>query len=89
MTTQSTLIPCPLCDGAATIKAGEDIGTPGPCGYYPECSECGCTVGKGCDNIGFIIGQFDTPDEAAAAWNTRPDLHPVADPAESYREGKG
>ena len=54
-----TLLPCPFCGGEAEVRQHCHFDY-----YSPQCKNWHC-VAYGTDAV------HDTPEEAAAAWNTR------------------
>lgn len=66
------LLPCPLCQSPAISGGTLDDG------HYVSCMRDKCKC---------IVGDFDTPSEAIAAWNTRA-LSPQTLPAPGEVEGK-
>lgn len=51
---------CPFCGGEADVETGVDFG------FYVECQQCGCLLGKGSG-----CGYYDTIKESVIAWNRR------------------
>jgi len=65
------LKPCPFCDGEGKIE--REIASFPP-RYYPVCKNDKCILSNiREDEDGHVWLTGDTPDEAAIAWNTRPE----------------
>jgi hypothetical protein len=58
----SDLMPCPFCGGAAVPNDGASDYK-----HWVSCSDCACNFGLWGDDQ----GTFNTPELAAAAWNSR------------------
>ena len=60
---QTKLKPCPFCGGDATARKGSY-------GFFARCTSCPADLGYG-SNYYDDWGDFETLEEAIAAWNTR------------------
>lgn len=83
MTEQAKLKTCPFCGGEGVVRKADE-------GFYAECIADACRVQVGfCNGRDECFGDFDTVEDAAAAWNQRNDAITPWRPISEYSPEMG